>query len=41
MVEFPLEPALACLLLAGVDLGCANECLTIVAMLSVPPVFFR
>ncbi len=41
MVEFPLEPALARMLLAGTDLGCSAEVLTIVSMLSVPPVFFR
>lgn len=41
MVEFPLDPALAKLLLAGEQLGCVNETLTIVAMLSVPSVFFR
>ena len=41
MVEFPLDPALAALLLAGCDAGCGAECLTIVAMLSVPPAFFR
>eukprot|EP00798_Chlamydomonas_sp_ICE-L_P027222 gene27222-2471_t len=41
MVEFPLEPALAKLLLSGTVLGCGNETLTIVSMLSVPSVFFR
>jgi len=41
MVEFPLEPALARMLLAGAALGCSSEVLTIVSMLSVPPVFFR
>lgn len=41
MVEFPLDPALAKLLLVGADLGCSEEILTIVSMLSVPPVFFR
>mmetsp|Transcript_9074 Transcript_9074/g.22463 ORF Transcript_9074/g.22463 Transcript_9074/m.22463 type:complete len:405 (-) Transcript_9074:247-1461(-) len=41
MVEFPLEPALAKMLLAGAELGCSHEVLTIVSMLSVPPVFFR
>jgi hypothetical protein len=29
------------MLLAGAELGCSNEVLTIVSMLSVPPVFFR
>lgn len=41
MVEFPLEPALAKMLLAGAELGCSHEVLTVVSMLSVPPVFFR
>jgi pre-mRNA-splicing factor ATP-dependent RNA helicase DHX38/PRP16 len=41
MAEFPLDPPLARLLLAGCEAGCGAEALTIVAMLSVPPVFFR
>eukprot|EP00882_Tetradesmus_deserticola_P004928 GHRQ01005192.1.p1 GENE.GHRQ01005192.1~~GHRQ01005192.1.p1 ORF type:complete len:636 (+),score=353.65 GHRQ01005192.1:179-1909(+) len=41
MVEFPLEPALAKLLLAGAAMGCSAEALTVVSMLSVPSVFFR
>lgn len=41
MVEFPLDPPLAKMLLMGSQLGCANEVLTIVSMLSVPNVFFR
>lgn len=41
MVEFPLDPPLAKMLLIGSKLGCANEVLTIVSMLSVPTVFFR
>jgi pre-mRNA-splicing factor ATP-dependent RNA helicase DHX38/PRP16 len=41
MVEFPLEPALAKLLLAGASMGCGAEALTIVSVLSVPTVFFR
>ena len=41
MVEFPLDPALAKMLLTGAELGCSNELLTIVSMLSVPSVFFR
>ncbi len=41
MVEFPLDPALAKLLLVAAELGCSEEVLTIVSMLSVPPVFFR
>ncbi len=41
MVEFPLDPPLAKMLLAGAALGCGSEVLTIVSMLSVPSVFFR
>ena len=41
MAEFPLDPQLAKVLLASVDLGCSEEVLTIVAMLSVENVFVR
>ena len=41
MVEFPLDPPLAKLLLMAAQLGCAQEALTIVAMLSVPAIFYR
>ena len=41
MVQFPLDPPLAKMLLMGHKLGCTSEILTIVSMLSVPPVFFR
>jgi ATP-dependent RNA helicase DHX8/PRP22 len=41
MAEFPLEPQLAKILLTSVDLGCSDEILTIVAMLSVENVFYR
>ncbi|XP_047080870.1 pre-mRNA-splicing factor ATP-dependent RNA helicase DEAH7-like [Lolium rigidum] len=41
MVEFPLDPTLAKMLLMGKELGCLEEVLTIVSMLSVPSVFFR
>uniref|UniRef100_A0A1D1Y1U1 RNA helicase n=1 Tax=Anthurium amnicola TaxID=1678845 RepID=A0A1D1Y1U1_9ARAE len=41
MVEFPLDPPLAKMLLMGEQLQCLNEVLTIVSMLSVPSVFFR
>lgn len=41
MVEFPLDPPLAKMLLMGEQLGCINEVLTVVSMLSVPSVFFR
>lgn len=41
MAEFPLDPPLAKMLLTSVDLGCAQEVLTIVAMLSIQNVFYR
>ena len=41
MVEFPLDPPLAKMLLMGESLDCTDELLTIVSMLSVPSVFFR
>lgn len=41
MVEFPLDPPLAKMLLMGESLGCSSELLTTVAMLSVPSPFFR
>ncbi|GFZ21155.1 RNA helicase family protein [Actinidia rufa] len=41
MVEFPLDPPLAKMLLIGEQLECLDEVLTIVSMLSVPSVFFR
>lgn len=41
MAEFPLEPALSKLLIMSVDLGCSDDVLTIVSMLSVQNVFYR
>lgn len=41
MAEFPLEPQLSKILIASVDLGCAEEILTVVAMLSVEQIFYR
>mmetsp|Transcript_20261 Transcript_20261/g.81545 ORF Transcript_20261/g.81545 Transcript_20261/m.81545 type:complete len:776 (-) Transcript_20261:38-2365(-) len=41
MATFPLDPPLAKMLLAGEREGCSQEVATIVAMLSVPSVFFR
>ncbi|KAJ3037230.1 DEAH-box ATP-dependent RNA helicase prp22 [Rhizophlyctis rosea] len=41
MAEFPLEPTLAKMLIASVDLGCSDEILTIVAMLSVQNIWYR
>ncbi|KAJ1675365.1 hypothetical protein EV182_001413, partial [Spiromyces aspiralis] len=41
MVEFPLDPSLAKMLITADELGCTAEVLTIVSMLSVPNVFYR
>ena len=41
MAEFPLDPQLSKTLIASVDLGCSEEILTIVAMLSVEEIFWR
>ncbi|XP_078134611.1 ATP-dependent RNA helicase DHX8 [Sander vitreus] len=41
MAEFPLEPMLCKMLIMSVHLGCSEEMLTIVSMLSVQNVFYR
>ena len=41
MADFPMEPDLAKVLIASVDMGCSDEILSIVAMLSVQTVFYR
>ena len=41
MAEFPLEPPMSKVLIASVDLGCSDEVLTILAMLSAQNIFFR
>ena len=41
MAEFPLEPAMSKMLIASFDLGCSEEILTIVAMLSAQNIFYR
>eukprot|EP01119_Soliformovum_irregulare_P011448 TRINITY_DN2865_c0_g1_i1.p1 TRINITY_DN2865_c0_g1~~TRINITY_DN2865_c0_g1_i1.p1 ORF type:complete len:1109 (-),score=401.60 TRINITY_DN2865_c0_g1_i1:141-3467(-) len=41
MVEFPLDPSLAKMLITAEELGCTSEIATIVSMLSVPTVFSR
>ncbi|KAG6845369.1 hypothetical protein H0H87_010478 [Tephrocybe sp. NHM501043] len=41
MADFPMEPPLAKMLIASVELGCSEEILSIVAMLSVQSVFYR
>lgn len=41
MASFPLEPNLAKMLIISEVLGCTEEILTIVALLSVSNIFFR
>ncbi|ULU01767.1 hypothetical protein L3Y34_001812 [Caenorhabditis briggsae] len=41
MVEFPLDPTLSKMLIVSAEMGCSDEVLTIVSMLSVPAIFFR
>lgn len=41
MAELPLEPPLSKMLLASVELGCSDEILTIIAMLSAQNIFYR
>uniref|UniRef100_A0A1I7XAR3 RNA helicase n=1 Tax=Heterorhabditis bacteriophora TaxID=37862 RepID=A0A1I7XAR3_HETBA len=41
MVEFPLDPTLSKMLIVSENMGCSDEVLTIVSMLSVPAIFFR
>ena len=41
MAEFPLEPQLSKLLIQSCHLGCSDEAITIVSMLSVQNVFYR
>lgn len=41
MADFPMEPPLAKMLIASVELGCSEEILSIVGMLSVQTVFYR
>eukprot|EP01132_Coremiostelium_polycephalum_P007520 gene7520-9243_t len=41
MVEFPLDPPLSKMVIVSEELGCAQEIITIVSMLSIPSVFYR
>ncbi|TAQ85246.1 hypothetical protein B7494_g6440 [Chlorociboria aeruginascens] len=41
MADFPMDPSLAKVLIAAIDIGCSDEILSIVAMLSIPTVFYR
>ncbi|KAI1174599.1 P-loop containing nucleoside triphosphate hydrolase protein [Nemania sp. FL0916] len=41
MADFPMEPALAKVLIRSVDIGCSDEIMSIVAMLNMPTIFYR
>ncbi|GBG26225.1 ATP-dependent RNA helicase dhx8 [Hondaea fermentalgiana] len=41
MAKYPLDPPLAKMLISARELGCAEDMLTVVSMLSVPEVFYR
>ena len=41
MAEFPLDPPLSKMLVSSENLGCTDEIVTVVSMLSVPEVFYR
>ncbi|XP_026406840.1 probable pre-mRNA-splicing factor ATP-dependent RNA helicase DEAH5 [Papaver somniferum] len=41
MAEFPLDPPLSKMLLAGVYLGCCDEILTIISMIQAGNIFYR
>mmetsp|Transcript_608 Transcript_608/g.1162 ORF Transcript_608/g.1162 Transcript_608/m.1162 type:complete len:139 (-) Transcript_608:602-1018(-) len=41
MAEFPIDPSLSKMLLTAIDLGCADEIMTITSMIQVQNVFYR
>ncbi|WFD38003.1 RNA helicase [Malassezia japonica] len=41
MADFPMDPMMAKMLITSVDMGCSEELLSIVAMLSIQNVFYR
>ncbi|EON62114.1 adenosinetriphosphatase [Coniosporium apollinis CBS 100218] len=41
MTAFPMDPSLGKIIITSVDYGCSEEILTIAAVLSAPPVFYR
>uniref|UniRef100_A0AC35FL85 Pre-mRNA-splicing factor ATP-dependent RNA helicase PRP16 n=1 Tax=Panagrolaimus sp. PS1159 TaxID=55785 RepID=A0AC35FL85_9BILA len=41
MADFPLDPALSKMLITSAKMGCSEEILSIVSMLSVPSIFIR
>lgn len=41
MSEFPVDPPLSKMIIIANDLGCLDEVVTIVSMLSVPSIFYK
>ncbi|GBE61399.1 pre-mRNA-splicing factor ATP-dependent RNA helicase [Babesia ovata] len=41
MAEFPMDPNMAKMLLTSIELGCSDEIITIVSMLSIQNIFYR
>uniref|UniRef100_A0A7E4VF39 RNA helicase n=1 Tax=Panagrellus redivivus TaxID=6233 RepID=A0A7E4VF39_PANRE len=41
MADFPLDPSLSKMLIVAAEMGCSEEILSIVSMLSVPSIFIR
>ncbi|CDR95413.1 Probable pre-mRNA-splicing factor ATP-dependent RNA helicase [Babesia bigemina] len=41
MAEFPMDPNMAKMLLTSIDMGCSDEIITIVSMLSIQNIFYR
>lgn len=41
MSQFPMDPSLSKLIIMSMEYGCTEEMITIVAMLSVPTIFYR
>jgi ATP-dependent RNA helicase DHX8/PRP22 len=41
MAEFPMDPPMSKMLLASVELGCSDEVMSIIGMLSVQSIFYR
>lgn len=41
MADFPMDPSLAKVVIASVDMGCSDEVLSIVAMLTLTQIFYR
>lgn len=41
MAEFPVDPPLSKMIITANDLGCLEEVIAIVSMLSVPSIFYK